>query len=203
MPPPGGYFTGNTPADCTTTYSYDAAGNPTTLTDPYGRKRLLGSNRLNQLTVTQDTSGRRTTYAYDALGRIKIRRGRQRANPACTAMTFAEQVLGLTTPHSRHTPLLREVLTQIVLEGFRNWDTYWCPRRGGIPQFDHLTVPDPEQGVRLSWVRCSPSLTAVFRQCANGSPQMYRQRCTVGRHDEVAAAERRVENGAGRGPGPR
>ncbi|WP_373466093.1 transposase family protein [Streptomyces phaeochromogenes] len=25
-------------------------------------------------------------------------------NPACTAVTFAEQVSGLTTPHSRHTP---------------------------------------------------------------------------------------------------
>ncbi|MDH2390680.1 ISL3 family transposase [Streptomyces sp. HNM0663] len=36
-------------------------------------------------------------------------------NPACTAVTFAEQVLGLTTPHSRHIPLLREVLTQIGL----------------------------------------------------------------------------------------
>ncbi|MFI2037137.1 transposase family protein [Streptomyces bottropensis] len=36
-------------------------------------------------------------------------------NPACTAVTFAEQVSGLTTPHSRHTPLLRGVLTQIGL----------------------------------------------------------------------------------------
>lgn len=32
-----------------------------------------------------------------------------------TAVTFAEQISGLTTPHSRHTPLLREVLTQIGL----------------------------------------------------------------------------------------
>ncbi|MFE9629169.1 transposase family protein, partial [Streptomyces sp. NPDC006527] len=36
-------------------------------------------------------------------------------NPACMAVTFAERVSGLTTPHSRHTPLLREVLTQIGL----------------------------------------------------------------------------------------
>ncbi|MFD4139767.1 transposase family protein [Streptomyces sp. NPDC058572] len=35
-------------------------------------------------------------------------------NPACTAVTFAEQVSGLTT-HSRCTPLLRGVLTQIGL----------------------------------------------------------------------------------------
>lgn len=36
-------------------------------------------------------------------------------NPGCLAVTFAEQVVGLTTPHSRHTPLLRGALTQIGL----------------------------------------------------------------------------------------
>ena len=30
-------------------------------------------------------------------------------------MTFAEQVPGLTSPHSRFTPLLRALLTQIAL----------------------------------------------------------------------------------------
>jgi transposase len=35
--------------------------------------------------------------------------------PACPAVTFAEQVAGLTVPHSRFTPLLRGVLTQIGL----------------------------------------------------------------------------------------
>ncbi|MFD3805964.1 ISL3 family transposase [Streptomyces sp. NPDC058619] len=36
-------------------------------------------------------------------------------NPACPAVTFAEQIVGLTTPHSRQTPLLRAVLTRIGL----------------------------------------------------------------------------------------
>ncbi|MEW2128589.1 ISL3 family transposase [Streptomyces sp. NPDC007259] len=36
-------------------------------------------------------------------------------NSACPAVTFAEQVAGLTTPHSRQTPLLRGALTQIGL----------------------------------------------------------------------------------------
>jgi zinc-finger of transposase IS204/IS1001/IS1096/IS1165 len=36
-------------------------------------------------------------------------------NPACTAVTFAEQVMGLTTSHGRYTPLLRVVLTQVGL----------------------------------------------------------------------------------------
>ncbi|MGW7410631.1 ISL3 family transposase [Streptomyces sp. NPDC054833] len=36
-------------------------------------------------------------------------------NPVCPAGTFAEQIAGLTTPHSRYTPLLRGMLTQIGL----------------------------------------------------------------------------------------
>jgi hypothetical protein len=38
-------------------------------------------------------------------------------NPACTAVPFAEHIAGLTAPHSRYTPLLREVLTQLGLAG--------------------------------------------------------------------------------------
>ncbi|MCI4145766.1 DUF6531 domain-containing protein [Streptomyces sp. MMS20-AI2-20] len=68
---PRGYFSGNNAADYTTTYGYDAAGNPTSLTDPYGNKRTREYDGLNQLTAAQDTSGRRTTYTYDVLGRIK------------------------------------------------------------------------------------------------------------------------------------
>ncbi|WP_406419600.1 transposase family protein [Streptomyces sp. NBC_01614] len=36
-------------------------------------------------------------------------------NPDCTAVTFAEQIAGLTTPHSRYSPLLRGVLTRVGL----------------------------------------------------------------------------------------
>ncbi|MER6188171.1 ISL3 family transposase [Streptomyces sp. NPDC001652] len=36
-------------------------------------------------------------------------------NPDCTAVTFAEQIAGLTTPHSRYSPLLRGVLTPVGL----------------------------------------------------------------------------------------
>ncbi|MEU6341919.1 transposase family protein [Streptomyces sp. NPDC046977] len=45
---------------------------------------------------------------------LSIRRFRCE-NAACSVVTFAEQIAGLTTPHSRHTPLLRELLTQIGL----------------------------------------------------------------------------------------
>ncbi len=45
---------------------------------------------------------------------LKVRRFRC-GNTRCPAVTFAEQVVGLTSPHSRFTPLLRDLLTQIGL----------------------------------------------------------------------------------------
>ncbi|MFE9952909.1 ISL3 family transposase [Streptomyces sp. NPDC005531] len=45
---------------------------------------------------------------------LRVRRFRCE-NPACPAVTFAEQIVGLTIPHSRQTPLLRGVLTRIGL----------------------------------------------------------------------------------------
>src|SRR5438552_16064300 len=45
---------------------------------------------------------------------LSVRRFRC-GNAACPAVTFAEQVAGLTSPHSRFTPLLRGLLTQIGL----------------------------------------------------------------------------------------
>ncbi len=45
---------------------------------------------------------------------LQVRRFRCE-NSACPAVTFVEQVPGLTVPHGRYTPLLRGVLTQIGL----------------------------------------------------------------------------------------
>jgi hypothetical protein len=45
---------------------------------------------------------------------LRVRRFRC-GNAACPAVTFAEQVAGLTSPHSRFTPLLAGLLTQIGL----------------------------------------------------------------------------------------
>jgi transposase len=45
---------------------------------------------------------------------LQVRRFRCQ-NPACPAVTFAEQVQGLTKPHSRFTPLLLELLAHIGL----------------------------------------------------------------------------------------
>ncbi|MGW3956363.1 DUF6531 domain-containing protein [Streptomyces sp. NPDC004752] len=68
---PRGYFTNNTPTDYTTKFGYDAAGNQTSITDPYGHQQIREYNSLNLLTTAQDASNRRTTYAYDPLRRIK------------------------------------------------------------------------------------------------------------------------------------
>ncbi|MFE2091768.1 hypothetical protein [Streptomyces sp. NPDC059460] len=43
-------------------------------------------------------------------------------NSACTALTLAEQKVGLTTPHSRYTPLLHGMLT-LVRRGRRHRTT--------------------------------------------------------------------------------
>ena len=45
---------------------------------------------------------------------LRVRRFRC-GNAGCPAVTFAEQVAGLTSPHSRLMPLLRGLLTQIGL----------------------------------------------------------------------------------------
>jgi transposase len=45
---------------------------------------------------------------------LRVRRFRC-GNAGCPAVTFAEQVAGLTSPHSRFTPLLGDLLTQIGL----------------------------------------------------------------------------------------
>jgi transposase len=45
---------------------------------------------------------------------LRVRRFRC-GNAACPAVTFAEQVMGLTSPHSRFTPLLHGLLTQVAL----------------------------------------------------------------------------------------
>ncbi|MFJ7494500.1 hypothetical protein ACIQZB_25475 [Streptomyces sp. NPDC097727] len=55
-------------------------------------------------------------------------------NAACTSVTFAEQVVGLTTPHSCYTPLLHGMLTQIG------------PALAGRAGARVAALPEPETG---------------------------------------------------------
>ncbi|MGR8007620.1 ISL3 family transposase [Streptomyces hypolithicus] len=72
-------------------------------------------------------------------------------NPDCVAVTFAEQITGLTTPHSRYTPLLRGLLTEIGLALAGRAGTRMASAIGIAVGRDTLlrlvrALPDPEIG---------------------------------------------------------
>ncbi|MEH0549175.1 ISL3 family transposase [Streptomyces sp. B21-105] len=72
-------------------------------------------------------------------------------NPACTVVTFAEQITGLTTPHSRYTPLLRGLLTHIGLALAGRAGARLAAAAGIAVGKDTLlrlvrTLPEPETG---------------------------------------------------------
>ncbi|MDX3314916.1 transposase family protein [Streptomyces sp. ME08-AFT2] len=88
-------------------------------------------------------------------------------NPACTAVTFAEQIVGLTTPHSRQTPLLRGLLTRIGLALAGRAGARLASAVGVTVGKDTLlrlvrAMPEPEAGeVESSASTTSPSARAV------------------------------------------
>ncbi|MFF3404067.1 ISL3 family transposase [Streptomyces sp. NPDC002659] len=72
-------------------------------------------------------------------------------NPDCAAVTFAEQVAGLTIPHSRYTPLLHGVLTQIGLALAGRAGVRMAAAAGVVVGRDTLlrlvrALPDPKVG---------------------------------------------------------
>jgi transposase len=81
---------------------------------------------------------------------LRVRRFRCR-NAACPAVTFAEQVAGLTCPHSRFTPLLRGLLTQIGLALAGRAGVRLAAAAGVVVGRDTLlrlvkALPEPEAG---------------------------------------------------------
>ncbi|MFI6986744.1 transposase family protein [Embleya sp. NPDC050154] len=89
-------------------------------------------------------------------------------NPACSAVTFAEQVAGLTAPHSRQTPLLRGLLTRIGLALAGRAGARLASAMGVRVGKDHLlrlvrALPDPEVGMSKCWASTtSPSAKAAI-----------------------------------------
>ena len=72
-------------------------------------------------------------------------------HPACPAVTFAEQVAGLTGPHTRFTPLLRGLLTQIALALAGRAGARLAAATGMAVSKDALlrlvkALPDPQPG---------------------------------------------------------
>lgn len=67
---PRGNVSGGTPADYTTTYGYDPAGNQLTIKDKLGRVTTKAYDGRNNLLSQKDPRGGSTSYAYDALQRL-------------------------------------------------------------------------------------------------------------------------------------
>lgn len=67
---PRGNASGADPAQFTTRYSYDLAGNQTKVTDPLGKTSTTAYDALNRVVTATDPLGRATRTAYDPLGRI-------------------------------------------------------------------------------------------------------------------------------------
>jgi transposase len=73
-------------------------------------------------------------------------------NAACAAVTFAEQVAGLTSPHARYTPLLRAMLCSVAVAMAARPGARLATRLGMPVAKDTLlrlvrAVPEPEVGL--------------------------------------------------------
>ncbi|MGW6792421.1 DUF6531 domain-containing protein [Streptomyces chartreusis] len=67
---PRGNATGADPAQYTTTYDYDPAGNLTSVTDPLGGVTSTAYDAVGNVTKRTDANKRATTYAYDKLDQL-------------------------------------------------------------------------------------------------------------------------------------
>jgi RHS repeat-associated protein len=67
---PRGNATGADPAQYTTTYDYDPAGNPTKATDPLGGVTSTAYDALGRVVERKDADGRSTSYGYDDLDQL-------------------------------------------------------------------------------------------------------------------------------------
>jgi RHS repeat-associated protein len=67
---PRGNADGATAADFTTSYGYDPAGNPTTVTDPLGHTTTTGYDAAGRQASVTDPEGHTTVTAYDDAGRV-------------------------------------------------------------------------------------------------------------------------------------
>ena len=70
MVEPRGNVEGADPADYTTRYRYDVAGNLVEVTDPLGHATSYRYDALDRLIAVTDADGRSVRYRYDALGRL-------------------------------------------------------------------------------------------------------------------------------------
>ena len=67
---PRGNAKGGKPSEYTSAFTYDAAGNRLTVTDPLGHKSVWTYDPNGNLASTTDPNGKLTTYSYDATNRL-------------------------------------------------------------------------------------------------------------------------------------
>ncbi|MEU3036536.1 DUF6531 domain-containing protein [Streptomyces griseoaurantiacus] len=161
---PRGNATGASPAQYTTTYGYDPAGNPTTVTDPLGgvtttafdavgnvtkqtdadkRATTYGYDKLDQLTKVTDPDGAVTTYAYDTVGNLTKRTD---ANAHATTYGYdaARRLTTVSDPLDRVTSYGYDAESHLVKKTTPRGSTnYAFDPRGLLTKIDYSdTTPD-------------------------------------------------------------
>ncbi|MFB7272679.1 DUF6531 domain-containing protein [Streptomyces sp. NPDC056244] len=161
---PRGNAAGADPAQYTTTYGYDPAGNLTTVTDPLGgvtttaydavnhvvkqtdadkRSTAYSYNKLDQLTEVTAPGGALTTYGYDKAGNVTERTD---ANGHVTTYGYdaARRLTSVTDPLERQTSYVYDAENNLVKTTTPRGSTSYSFDQRGLPtKIDYSdTTPD-------------------------------------------------------------
>lgn len=165
---PRGNASGADPAQYTTTYGYDPAGNPTTVTDPLGgvtttaydavnnvvkqtdadkRGTAYGYDKLDRLTEVTAPGGAVTTYGYDTVGNVTERTD---ANGHVTTYGYdaARRLTSVTDPLKRETTYAYDAAGSLTKKTTPRGSTgYIYDPRGLLTKVDHSdSTPDATFG---------------------------------------------------------
>ena len=127
---PRGNVTGGTPANYTTGYDYDAAGNLTQETDPLGNATAYAYDPAGNLLTRRDANNHTTAYTYDELNRLASVTASGTTQPTDYAYDDAGNLTTRTDPLGRVTtygydPARR--LTRLTSPMGQRWDYDYDP----------------------------------------------------------------------------
>ncbi|MFD5257292.1 DUF6531 domain-containing protein [Streptomyces bobili] len=165
---PRGNATGADPAQYTTTYGYDPAGSPTSVTDPLGgvtttaydavnnvvkhtdadkRTTIYGYDKLDRLTEVTAPGGAVTTYGYDKAGNVTTRTD---ANAHVTTYGYdaARRLTSVTDPLERETTYTYDAVGNLTRKTTpRGVTGYTYDPRGLLTKVDYSdSTPDATFG---------------------------------------------------------
>ncbi|WP_327396989.1 DUF6531 domain-containing protein [Streptomyces phaeochromogenes] len=150
---PRGNVPGADPAQFTTAYGYDPAGNPTTVTDPLGgvsttafdavnnvvkqtdadkRVTAYGYNKLDQLTEVTAPGGAVTTYGHDTAGNV-IRRTDANNHKTVYGYDDARRLTTVTDPLDRVTTYGYDADSNLVKKTTPRGSTTYTYEPRGLP----------------------------------------------------------------------